>query len=85
MLVDAAGLPAADAALSIDRFLALNNGRLVHPSRGFWRDFSGRPLGTRDHAIKVALGRSLDEVQWVISREDSIAATQEYLRQAGRR
>ena len=31
-----------------DDFLALNHGRLVHPSGTFWRDHDGRPLGTAE-------------------------------------
>ena len=36
------------------QFLELNGGRLVHPTRGFWRDASGRPLKGIREAIRMA-------------------------------
>lgn len=80
MLVDSAELPMDAAQASIDQFLELNGGRLVHTSAGFWRDGNGRRLGTRDLAVKLALERDLDQPQWVITTEKNLAETQAWLR-----
>jgi hypothetical protein len=76
MLIEAAELPEIEAQDRIDDFLTLNHGRLVHPSRAFWRDHRGRSLDTRERAIQVALGRDLDQPQWVVALEEMIGAVQ---------
>ncbi|RKT79211.1 hypothetical protein DFJ68_2675 [Terracoccus luteus] len=37
-----------------ERYLAANGGRLVHPTRGFWRDLLGHPVNRMREAIRLA-------------------------------
>lgn len=54
-----------------DSYLDANGRRLVHASRGFWRDLEGRPIsrirGAVREARRVAYGVS--EGRWILQRE----------------
>lgn len=58
------GLKLAAAAYSLkgadgdlERFLGLNGARMVHASRGFWRDGPGRPIRSVHGAVQMSMRR----------------------------
>lgn len=50
--------PALTMPASAARFLELNN-PIVHNTRGFWRDWDGRPAGTLRRAARLARERKV--------------------------
>jgi hypothetical protein len=63
-------LPGSDLWPEAQRFLEVNGGRLVHPTRGFWRDgATGERLEGKDHAIQMArAARGLGGVRKPVGR-----------------
>jgi hypothetical protein len=55
--------------------LLRNGGRLVHASRGFWRDSEGRPVPGVREAVKLALRASYGDTEasrWVLAKEGQL-------------
>jgi len=54
-----------------EQYLALNGGRLVHASRGFWRDGEGRAISGIRGAVRVARLEAYGEPEgrWLLQRE----------------
>lgn len=69
------GMKMADASASQVAYLAANGGRLVHASRGWWRDNIGKACGQREGMAAWAAesGDSWGE-RWVLVREEGSAA-----------
>jgi hypothetical protein len=63
------GLKEAEAAATMGTYLRANGQRLVHASRGFWRDLDGEPCGQREAMVSWAkqAGAS-DDGQWQLVR-----------------
>ncbi len=62
------GLKLAGRADTMDGYLAANGGRMVHASRGFWRDREGEQVGQREAMRAWAQKPGEDDGQWVLVR-----------------
>jgi hypothetical protein len=62
------GLKLAEAEASMDVYLWANGGRLVHASRGFWRDREGATVGQREAMRSWVKRPGDDEHEWVMVR-----------------
>lgn len=49
-----------------EAFLALNGGRLVHATRGYWRDWEGRPLPGLRPAVSHAKAQARGGSSWTL-------------------
>jgi hypothetical protein len=70
------GLKGIDADNGLQTYLVANGGRLVHASRGFWRDQNGNPLaGVREAMANYARTKGNDEREgtWLLMREEATA------------
>jgi hypothetical protein len=62
-------------AVESEQHLARNGGRLIHASRGYWRDFNGRPVAGVREAVKTALRAKyglLEPGRWLLVREKDL-------------
>jgi len=70
------GLKMAQAAVTLDTYLEANGNRLVHATRGFWRDEDGQALDGQREAMRTwaSRNRSADgEDKWVLVREEHLS------------
>lgn len=68
------GLKGAYERESLDGFLEANGGRLVHSTRGFWRDGRGGETLTLEEAKKRASPESEDPGPWSLMSEALVGA-----------
>jgi len=71
------GLKMAEAAETMDAYLEANGNRLVHASRGFWRDGEGKAYPGQREAMSAWASRNRsasdeDQGEWVLVREDQV-------------
>jgi hypothetical protein len=59
------GLKLAESARELETYLSANGGRLVHNSRGYWRDSSGAACSLRDARSSWAALCADDPGPWV--------------------
>lgn len=63
------GLKLAEAESTMGTYLRANGGRLVHSTRGFWRDNDGQAVGQREAMVSWAKrAGSDDDGQWQLVR-----------------
>lgn len=66
------GLKLAEAEESLEGYLEANGNRLVHASRGFWKDQDGERVGQRE-AMKAWAKRNGEvEREWVVIRKTAV-------------
>jgi hypothetical protein len=64
------GLKMAQAKVTLDIYLQANGARLVHATRGFWRDDQGKALaGQREAMTWASRSAKDDQGVWVLVRE----------------
>ncbi len=62
------GLKLAGKVETMDGYLAANGGRMVHASRGFWRNREGEQVGQREAMRSWATRESDSDDVWVLIR-----------------
>ncbi len=70
------GMKQTQAAETMDSYLKANGGRMVHTTRGFWRDQDGNPLSGQREAMTAwarQLGSDESSGPWLMVRDEDVS------------